>query len=124
LWLVLLAVPLPFISHHMAYWLYCAVYTGYVCLYLAYGHYRRELDISRIGDFSYGVYLYAYPVQQTLLHYSKLSISGWELVWYSGLVTSLFAVASWYLVEQPALRLKPGKRPEAAPAAQSLPAAA
>ena len=61
--------------------------------------------VGRFGDFSYGLYLYAFPVQQVILgamphdEYPILSCM---------ILTLPFAVLSWHLVEAPALRWKPG----------------
>ena len=64
-------------------------------------------SFSRYGDYSYGVYIYAFPVQQTWMHLLGPERLG---VWaYAGLtlLTALpLAVASWLLVEKPALDLK------------------
>lgn len=59
---------------------------------------------KRIGDLSYGTYVYSFPVQQTLIHYFKLSFA--ELAVYSLLISYGFAYLSWHLVESKALRYK------------------
>jgi peptidoglycan/LPS O-acetylase OafA/YrhL len=53
------------------------------------------------ADLSYGLYIYAFPVQQLLASHGLLSC------WTSLAATLPFAAASWFLVEAPALRLKP-----------------
>ncbi len=58
------------------------------------------------GDYSYGMYLYGYPIQQMLVVLLPAA------AWYSNAALALvlaFAVAhlSWYLVEKPTLALKP-----------------
>lgn len=58
------------------------------------------------GDFSYGMYLYAFPIQQLLSHLEVSTQS-----WLSGLLitfvgTLLFAILSWRFVEKPALALR------------------
>ncbi len=61
---------------------------------------------GRYGDFSYGMYLYAFPVQQTL---TSIGGAGWPFPVYIAagfLFTLLCAIASWHGVEHPALRLK------------------
>jgi peptidoglycan/LPS O-acetylase OafA/YrhL len=59
---------------------------------------------GKYGDFSYGIYLYAFPVQQTL---SSLGVSTWWLhLLISSVITMCLAVVSWKLVEAPSLRLK------------------
>lgn len=60
---------------------------------------------SRI-DISYGVYIYAFPVQQALALTGVAAI-GW--LWSAGLAVALtlpLAVASWFLIERPAMRWK------------------
>jgi peptidoglycan/LPS O-acetylase OafA/YrhL len=78
----------------------------YYILVFSFFKYFRVIDIGRIGDYSYGIYLYAFPVQQTLIYFFKNSLSAWLLVFYTTVMTVILAVMSWYLVEKPALRLK------------------
>lgn len=62
--------------------------------------------LTRSGDYSYGVYIYAFPVQQVVAHFWP----GLPIGTYIAVVTPivlLLAVASWHLVEAPALRFKP-----------------
>jgi peptidoglycan/LPS O-acetylase OafA/YrhL len=62
-------------------------------------------DLARHGDFSYGTYLYAFFVTQ--LWVAALGPGDPGLVAVLTLAGTLpLAVASWYLVEAPALRLK------------------
>jgi peptidoglycan/LPS O-acetylase OafA/YrhL len=64
----------------------------------------RILDVGRYGDYSYGVYLWSAPIQQTLV-WSGIK-NGW-IVFFISLVLSLFAgVLSWHLVEKRALGYK------------------
>lgn len=63
---------------------------------------------ERLGDLSYGVYIYAFPVQQLVVHWYGASRPGFlELFLVSMLLTFALAYASWHLVEYQALRLKP-----------------
>jgi peptidoglycan/LPS O-acetylase OafA/YrhL len=64
----------------------------------------------RLGDPSYGVYILAFPVQQTLVQLLGRGISPGVLLLVSWPVTLVLAVASWRLVERPALAHKPGRR--------------
>lgn len=57
-----------------------------------------------IGDLSYGVYIYAFPVQQTLVHFYKLNYI--QLMILASLISLVLAYGSWHLVERRALRLK------------------
>lgn len=66
------------------------------------------LGLARPGklpaDLSYGIYIYAFPIQQLLAGYGRLDV-----------VTAIaavlpFAALSWFLVERPAMTLKPKGR--------------
>jgi len=72
--------------------------------------------VAARGDYSYGIYLYAFPVQQSLLWW-KPQIAFWPYLLATLLLTSLAAYASWHLVENPALRLKPRRQAPLATAA-------
>ncbi|MDQ6618960.1 MAG: acyltransferase, partial [Pseudomonadota bacterium] len=98
-----------------AVWLQQGTPAGQILLHLALPYavlWFAQLDLQALapvtqrGDFSYGVYLYAFPVQQT---FSSFGASAWPLPVYVGcafVVTLACAVLSWRLVEAPALRLK------------------
>jgi peptidoglycan/LPS O-acetylase OafA/YrhL len=58
-----------------------------------------------IGDLSYGTYIYAFPVQQTIIHYDR-GIGPPALIALTVPITYACAYASWHLVERPALRLR------------------
>lgn len=60
---------------------------------------------ARFGDFSYGLYLYAFPVQQLVI--DQWGVRGTAVNFVTVLaITSVFAVLSWHLIERPALALK------------------
>ncbi len=56
-------------------------------------------------DYSYGIYIYAFPVQQVINMYfvSRGHLFGFLV---SALITTILAGMSWHLVEKPALRHK------------------
>lgn len=62
-------------------------------------------EYNRVGDYSYGVYIYAFPIEQ---------MTAWALDEPTPILVStiafvptlLLAILSWHLVEKPALRLK------------------
>jgi peptidoglycan/LPS O-acetylase OafA/YrhL len=61
--------------------------------------------MRRIGDLSYGTYIYAFPVQQTIIHYDH-GISPPGVIALTIPITYACAYLSWHLVERPALRLR------------------
>ena len=64
-------------------------------------------DLGRFGDLSYGVYIFAFPTQQTVAWLLRSRLPwGAELALVLVLTFGL-ALLSWHLVEKPALRLKP-----------------
>lgn len=63
------------------------------------------LGCLRFGDYSYGLYLWGFPMQQVVAHLApRLTPAGNGLVAWP--LAMLLAVLSWHLVERPALRLK------------------
>ncbi len=60
---------------------------------------------SKLGDYSYGIYLWAFPVQQLLVHfYPRLSF--WQLFIFASVLSIGCGAISWYVVEKPCLAFK------------------
>jgi peptidoglycan/LPS O-acetylase OafA/YrhL len=78
---------------------------------------------TRLGDYSYGLYIYAFPIQQQIVFYHP------GIHWIPGLFMTYpvilgVAIVSWHLVEKPALSLKRYFNPRASsapPADRELP---
>jgi peptidoglycan/LPS O-acetylase OafA/YrhL len=64
-------------------------------------------SLSRFGDCSYGLYLWGFPVQQTVIHFAP-GISPLSLFAVAGGATFICAMLSWHLVEKAALK-RPAK---------------
>lgn len=60
---------------------------------------------SRFGDLSYGLYLWAFPVQQLVIDLWGVRRMSVNLLVVTA-ITALLALASWHAVEHPSLRLK------------------
>ncbi|HEY3087694.1 MAG TPA: acyltransferase [Jatrophihabitantaceae bacterium] len=78
---------------------------AYACIWL--GAALPFYQVGRLNDFSYGVYIYAFPVQQTIMvmlgrHRLPVGVT----VVLAVVCTLPFAVASWFVVEKRALALK------------------
>jgi peptidoglycan/LPS O-acetylase OafA/YrhL len=91
---------------------YCIVYLGMVKI--------PRLPLLQNGDYSYGIYLFHFPIQQSLVHFFPALCSGLLLLPVAAPLTILFAAGSWHWIEKPSLRLKkrffPQSRKEAAAA--------
>jgi peptidoglycan/LPS O-acetylase OafA/YrhL len=61
---------------------------------------------GRFGDFSYGMYLYAFPIQQCLVEAVPAARAPAGLFALSLPLTLAMAAVSWHCLENPALRLK------------------
>jgi peptidoglycan/LPS O-acetylase OafA/YrhL len=84
------------------------VYTlavSYVVLYLSYIPSGVIRQYNRIGDYSYGTYIYAFPVQQSVAALVP-GVSPADMIWIAGATTIFLAFLSWHLVEKRALGLK------------------
>ncbi len=78
---------------------------GYVLLYLAYIPGGLLRQFNRLGDYSYGVYIFGYPTQKAVMAWWP-AINVIELFLISFSITLLISMASWHLLERPALHLK------------------
>jgi peptidoglycan/LPS O-acetylase OafA/YrhL len=58
------------------------------------------------GDFSYGFYIYAFPVQQTLALWRVHTLGVVVYVLACSVITFALAVASYYLIERRCMSLK------------------
>jgi peptidoglycan/LPS O-acetylase OafA/YrhL len=67
-------------------------------------------DSGRFGDLSYGIYIYAWPVQQIGVAMLGADTSWWALIAITLAATLPIAWASWRYVEEPCLRFKPSAR--------------
>jgi peptidoglycan/LPS O-acetylase OafA/YrhL len=99
----------------------------YAVLWFAYGP-RRLLGFNRLGDYSYGVYLWGFPIQQLVA--GSLDQPTPTRITVIALPCALAAGAlSWHLLEKPLLRFKQPRRtaasgaPAQAGAAAAAPAA-
>lgn len=78
-------------------------FIGYTTLLIAYARKIREVKI--IEDYSYGIYLYAFFIQMTILHYTP-DISATRLALISIPASWICGAISWHIVEKPCLSLK------------------
>jgi peptidoglycan/LPS O-acetylase OafA/YrhL len=83
-----------------------------------------KLPLQRLGrrnDISYGVYIYAFPVQQLLVLAGAHHLGAGAYVALCVAASLPLAAASWFVVEKPALALKRVVEPRRVPAADFEP---
>jgi peptidoglycan/LPS O-acetylase OafA/YrhL len=83
-----------------------AILGGYLLFWFAFK--VKSPAIASIGsdvDISYGVYLYAWPVQKLLI-WSIPGISPWLVFVEATAIAGSLALVSWWLIEKPALAFK------------------
>lgn len=80
---------------------------------VAFGGMVSHPRLALKNDISYGMYVYAFPVQQILASagFTVIGVAGFSVI--SALVTTPLAAASWFLVERPVIRLNRGLRSRA-----------
>jgi peptidoglycan/LPS O-acetylase OafA/YrhL len=85
-----------------------ALATPYLTLYAALVPSPTLRSYNRVGDYSYGLYIYGFPVQQSFVALSPATagfvMSPAENLAYSLPVALLLAMLSWHLLEERALR--------------------
>jgi peptidoglycan/LPS O-acetylase OafA/YrhL len=102
--LMIAAEPWPMVSRAVS-WI------AFPSIFLAFGLATSGAAraLARLGDYSYGVYIYAFPVQQSVIYlFPALPMTAYVLL--SLALTFACAAASWHLVESRALRWKPRRR--------------
>jgi peptidoglycan/LPS O-acetylase OafA/YrhL len=77
----------------------------YLVLFLSFAKIPCASKAGKYGDFSYGLYIYAFPVQQLIALYFT-GITAYPMFVLSMLSIFPLAVLSWKLVESRSLRLK------------------
>lgn len=76
------------------------LFGSYLLLYLAFTQDFRWHGAARYGDFSYGIYLYAFPIQQLIMFRIGHPVSPYLLFALALVPTVLAGVMSWHLVER------------------------
>lgn len=85
------------------YFLMFSAFTAYATLWFSYG--PRLPSLEKYGDYSYGLYLYGFPMQQYVA-YLQPELGPWGSLLLSYPLTMALAIPSWHFVEKPMLRFK------------------
>ena len=79
----------------------------YVVLWAGLQSTRGLRDVSRVGDLSYGLYIYAFPIQHVWMKWTGLNARGYgKLLCLVFVTTAPIAFLSWHVVEKRAMRFK------------------
>ena len=82
-------------------WDVCFPLAGaYLVLWFAFHPRIRLQNFGRFGDFSYGTYLYAFPIQQLIAQSARHSLSPYRMFVMATPLALTAAVLSWWGVEQ------------------------
>jgi peptidoglycan/LPS O-acetylase OafA/YrhL len=77
----------------------------YLVLWIGLKQTEQINNFIKYGDFSYGLYIYAFPVQQLVMHYLR-GINLLELFIISVPFSTICAILSWNFIESRALEFK------------------
>jgi peptidoglycan/LPS O-acetylase OafA/YrhL len=86
-----------------------AVFLAYPLIWL--GIHLPFTTVGAVNDYSYGIYIYAFPIQQLLVMWGMNKWGYWPYTLLSVAAVIPLAVASWWLIEKHALKLKGLKIP-------------
>lgn len=98
------------------------VFGGFLVIYLALEKRLPVVPAAHWGDLSYGLYIYGWPVEQTIVRLLGGAAPWWQVFALALPASALCALLSWHLVEKRALRLKPRGVPLRAARRESSPA--
>lgn len=82
------------------------IFGSYVLFYLAFTKFFTVSNFGKYGDFSYGLYVYAWPIQQLIVLHLEKQLNIGFLFTISVLATLPLAWLSWKYIEKPFLHLK------------------
>jgi peptidoglycan/LPS O-acetylase OafA/YrhL len=95
---------LYFINNTVLERLFLPLVFSYLILFSAYFQAEILLKFNDFGDYSFGLYVFSFPIQQMLVHFKIPSLTLLFVV--SLFISFLFAYISYYFIESKALRLK------------------
>ncbi|HHV10259.1 MAG TPA: acyltransferase [Clostridiales bacterium] len=82
------------------------IFGTYLIFFIALSPDIKLPQISKVGDFSYGLYIYAFPVQQFVVWIYGNKISPINNFMLSTIIALFFSAFSWHIIEKNFLKLK------------------
>lgn len=77
----------------------------YILMYIGTFKFKKNF-LGKIGDFSYALYIYAFPIQQLIVFYLKDKINIWLYMFLSVILTSIIAISTTYLIDNNIKKIK------------------
>nr|WP_263324823.1 acyltransferase [Neobacillus sp. Marseille-Q6967] len=106
-WLALLSFAALILTIRTGYFNYSlSIFGTYLIFYIAFETRLKLHNFGKYGDFSYGIYIYAFPIQQVMTYIFNNQLSPTQNFLLSFPVTLMFAIFSWYFIEKRALKYK------------------
>ncbi len=102
---ILLLVLLASLVNQSVFLIVYLVALPYLLLFLAYVPAGMVRQYNKLGDYSYGLYIYAFAIQQTVV-YAMPDISAAGLILMSSVSAIVLAALSWHFIERRALQFK------------------
>jgi len=94
-------------SHNEAYLLFVSsLVLPYLVVYFAFIPTPHVHKLTKYGDFSYGLFIYSFPIQQLFVFFFVTFLTPAILFGLSVIVTLPTAILSWVLIESRALKFK------------------
>jgi peptidoglycan/LPS O-acetylase OafA/YrhL len=94
-----------FIQNKNLFFLMYCISIPYITIYLAYIPKGIIRKFNNYGDYSYGIYIYAFPIQQSIIALNP-DTTVLTMIIKSFLLTLFFSYLSWHIIENNFLKVK------------------
>lgn len=102
---IILLFGLTLLAGNKYFFIFYVLVFGYIVISMAYLPNKIFRALNKVGDYSFGIYIYAFPVQQACIFFVP-EISFIKLLFLSFMITISLAMMSWHFVEKPFLESK------------------
>jgi peptidoglycan/LPS O-acetylase OafA/YrhL len=109
IWLAALSLLVSLALFRSEYYHITALPIAYLTVWIGLLNPRGTWIVTK-GDYSYGIYLYSFPIQQVVAHLAMPDVSFLATFALSMPLVLVFAIFSWHMVEKPFQALKTARR--------------